>query len=108
MKWQFDACQFDDGACGMASRDDKWVGMTAGAILSFLRVRDADFLSAEEIAKYRPKVELARDWLTRDLADKVLKHRGYIRVTGKSQPKLDNLAWLLGWALSALIRLDEI
>ena len=24
MKWQFDACQFDDGACGMSGRDDKW------------------------------------------------------------------------------------
>jgi hypothetical protein len=31
MKWQFDACQFDDGACGLSGRDDRWLGMTGGA-----------------------------------------------------------------------------
>ncbi|MCP4640911.1 MAG: hypothetical protein GY851_10780, partial [bacterium] len=55
MKWQFDACQFDDGACGMSGRDDKWLGMTAGAVLSYLRARDAGYLSDDQIAVYAPK-----------------------------------------------------
>jgi len=108
MKWQFDACQFEDGACGMSCRDDKWLGMTAGAILSFLRVRDADFLTPEEIDQYRPKAQAARDWILTDFESKILKSRGYIRVTGKSKPKLDNLAWLFGWTLDALVRAHEI
>ena len=108
MKWQFDACQFDDGACGLSGRDDKWLGMTAGAILSFLRTRQARFLSEEEIARYRPKALAARDWLLEHVTEEDLAAGGYLRVTGKSHKKTDNLAWILGWTLDALCRVEEI
>ncbi len=108
MKWQFDACQFDDGACGMSGRDDKWWGMTAGAVLSFLRTRDAGFLSAKDVASYRPKAQAARDWLLTHATDETLKSGGYLRVTGRSRPKLDNQAWLFGWCLDALLRVDDV
>ena len=108
MKWQFDACQFDDGACGMSGRDDKWWGMTAGAVLSFLRTRDAGFLSENQVAGYRPKAEKARDSLVKRATDQTLRSGGYLRVTGKSRPKLDNQAWLFGWCLDALLRIDDL
>ena len=108
MKWQFDACQFDDGACGMGGRDDKWWGMTAGAVLSFLRTRDAGFLSTDDIDTYRPKARAAKDWLLERATDETLNSGGYLRVTGKSHPKLDNQAWLFAWCLDALLRVDEV
>lgn len=108
MKWQFDACQFDDGACGMSGCDDKWWGMTAGAVLSFLRTRGAGFLSATDVARYRPKAQAARDWLVAHATEETLKSGGYHRVTGKSRPKLDNQAWLFAWCLDALLRVDEV
>jgi len=108
MKWQFDACQFDDGACGMSGRDDKWWGMTAGAVLSYLRTRDAGFLSEQDVARYRPKAARARDSLVKQATEETLRSGGYLRVTGKSRPKLDNQAWLFAWCLDALLRVDEV
>ena len=111
MKWQFDACQFDDGACGMSGRDDKWLGMTAGAILSYLRVRDAGYMDEKTITQYRPKALAARDWLLKNNTAKDLdsKSAGYFRVTGRSHPRPpDNVAWNLGYALEVLPRVQDI
>lgn len=109
MKWQFDQCQFDDGACGMHTRDDKWLGMTAGAILSFLRVRDAGFLDRDEKSKYGQKARAARDWLIRNTTTTTAQSGGYIRITGKSQPRpRENLAWLLAWTMEALQRATDL
>lgn len=103
MKWQFDQCQFEDGACGMHTRDDKWLGMTAGAILSYLRVRDAGFLNRDEESTYGQKARIARDWLIQNTTDASIRSGGYFRITGKSQPRpRENLAWLLAWTLDAL------
>ncbi|MBM4005699.1 MAG: hypothetical protein FJ295_20835 [Planctomycetes bacterium] len=103
MKWQFDACQFDDGACGMSGRDDKWMGMTAGAILSFLRVRDAGMLTDDEKSTYGPKALAAREWMLRHLDEECLQRGGYWKVSGKSEPRPKcNLAWLLGWTAETL------
>ncbi|MBN2290818.1 MAG: hypothetical protein JXM70_00240 [Pirellulales bacterium] len=111
MKWQFDACQFDDGACGMSGRDDKWLGMTAGAIMSYLRVRDAGYLGEKDIARYRPKAQAAREWLLENITAENLssKSAGYFRVTGRSHPKPpDNVAWNLAYTLEILPRLRSI
>jgi hypothetical protein len=109
MQWQFDACQFDDGACGMRGRDDKWLGMTAGAILSYLRVRDAGFLTTEIAAKYRPSAQKAADWLLERLTAETVAQGGYFRVTGDSEPRPpENQAWMLAWTLDALTRCADV
>jgi len=109
MRWQFDACQFDDGACGMRGRDDKWIGMTAAAILSFLRTRQAGFLSQDIVERYRPRALAARDWMLAHLSPETVEAGGYFRVTGDSEPRPpENQAWMLGWTLVALSRLDEL
>lgn len=109
MRWQFDACQFEDGACGMRGRDDRWLGMTAGAILSLLRVRDAGLLDAATEAQYLPRARAARDWLTDHVTDESVLAGGYFAVTGQSEPRPpENQAWQLGWTLEALVRLDDL
>jgi hypothetical protein len=109
MKWQFDACQFDDGACGMSGRDDKWIGMTAGAILSYLRVREAGFLTDGEVSAYRPKALAARRWLFGNITPESVESGGYFKITGKSEPRPpENMAWMLGWTLQALAMVDMI
>jgi len=111
MKWQFDACQFEDGACGMSGRDDKWLGMTAGAILSYLRVRDAGYLSEQEDGLYRPKALAARDWLLKSTTAENLRSRsaGYFPVHGRSLPRPpDNVSWNLAYTLEALLRVQDL
>lgn len=109
MRWQFDACQFDDGACGMRGRDDRWLGMTAGAILSLLRVRDAGFLDAATADAYLPRARAARDWLLAHVTAENVEAGGYFRVTGQSEPRPpENQAWQLGWTLEALVRSHEV
>lgn len=109
MRWQFDACQFDDGACGMSGRDDRWLGMTAGAILSYLRTRDAGLLDEKMQAAYRPRAIAARDWLLAHLTADDVDSGGYYKVAGKSEPRPpENQAWQMGWTLEALTRLDTL
>lgn len=109
VKWQFDRCQFSDGAIGMSGQDDRWLGMTGGAIQSFVRTRDAGFLSDQEIGHYRPKALAARDWLVDHVTPEGIEAGGYFPVTGKSEPRPpDNLAWMFGLTLQALSELDRL
>jgi hypothetical protein len=109
MQWQFDACQFEDGACGMGGRDDRWLGMTAGAILSYLRVRDAGFLEDETAARYRSAALRATGWLVGNVTEAGVAAGGYFPVTGESEPRPpENQAWMLAWTLLALTRLPDI
>ncbi len=109
MRWQFEACQFEDGSCGMRGRDDKWLGMTAGAILSYLRTRDAGLLSEETIAQCRPRALAAKDWIREHLTPETVLTGGYFKVTGDSEPRPpENQAWMLGWTLDALGRFEQI
>jgi hypothetical protein len=108
-KWPFDQCQFEDGACGMHARDDRWLGMTAAAFLGYLKVRDAGFLTAAETAEYGPKARRAADWLLDYVTPEAIRAGGYFRVTGQSEPRPpENLAWQLGWTLEALTRVGEV
>ena len=52
--------------------------------------------------------QAARDWLLEHVTEEDLAAGGYLRVTGKSHKKTDNLAWILGWTLDALCRVEEI
>lgn len=108
--WQFNECQFDDGACGLAGRDDRWLGMTAGAILSYLRVREAGFLTPDEAAWYLPRTRKAADWLVSNTTPENIDQRsGYLPETGKSEPRPpENLAWMLAWTLLGLSRVHEV
>ena len=109
MRWWFDECQFDDGACGIAGRDDKWLGLTAAATMTYLRVRDAGFLDKELLDTYRPKALAARTWVLGHIDDDCLQRGGYYRVTGHSQPRPKcNLTWLFGWTLESLPSLHLI
>ena len=38
VEWQF-SCQFPDGAVGMHTQDDHWLGMTAAALLAYDHIR---------------------------------------------------------------------
>lgn len=109
MKWQFDDCQFADGAVGMCGLDDKWMGMTAAAVQTFLWDRDAGFLSSAEIAEYGPKALAAANWLIDHLNDDSLARAGYYEVTGQSRvdPRSHGY-WGLSWCLEPLIRYNDI
>jgi hypothetical protein len=109
MQWQFDACQFEDGACGMRGRDDRWIGMTAGAVLSYLRTRSAGFLTESVARQYRASASRAADWIRTHLTPETVQTGGYFKVTGDSEPRPpENQAWMLGWTLDALGRFREI
>ncbi|MCP4641805.1 MAG: hypothetical protein GY851_15285, partial [bacterium] len=58
-----------------------------------------------------PKAKAAGDWLLGAIDEKNLRtpEAGYFPVNGTSHPKPpDNVAWNLGYALEALVRLHEI
>jgi hypothetical protein len=109
MKWQLDDCQFADGAVGMCGLDDKWMGMTAAAVQTYLWNRDAGFLSAAEIAEYQPKALAAADWMIAHLDDDCLARSGYYQVTGQSQvdPRSHGY-WGISWCLEPLIRYNDL
>ena len=93
----------------MTGRDDKWLGQTAGAILSYLRVRDAGMLTAADATRYRERALMARDWLLDSLTPETIDAGGYFPITGKSEPRPpENLAWMLGWVLELLPRLEQL
>lgn len=109
MKWQFNDCQFTDGAVGMCGRDDKWMGMTAAAVQTFLWNRDAGLLSQADIAQYGPKALAAADWMIDHLDEDCLSRTGYYQVTGQSRvdPRSHGY-WGISWCLESLIRYNDI
>jgi hypothetical protein len=109
MRWSFDACQFEDGAIGLGGRDDKWLGMTAGAVMSFLRTREAGFLSPEIEAASAPRAQRAAAWLLEHTDPDSVAAGGYVPVTGRTELRPpDNGAWMLGLTLEGLTMLDDL
>jgi hypothetical protein len=104
LRWQLDACQFDDGAHGMLERDDKWVGMTAAAVLLYEAVVRHDAISAGDKAALHPRIEKSWRWLLDHAQPETFPEDGYIRVTGKTAKRpLENLTWMMAWTCEALL-----
>lgn len=108
MQWCYDICQFEDGPLGLFGRDDKWLGMTATAILLYIELLRAGLLPAAVDARYRPKVDLAWKWLMANTASETLPADGYIRVRGTTTRRpLENLFWKLCWTAETLVEAGE-
>ena len=108
LKWQIEKCQFEDGAFGMFARDDKWLGMTAGALLTYSEMKDCGFFAADLPAGTAEAYERGRDWfLSHATRDFGLKKAGYEEVTGHSDAShRENAAWLLAWSIECLLQLS--
>jgi hypothetical protein len=104
LRWQF-GCQFDDGAIGMHAQDDKWLGMTAGALLAYDGIRRAGWLDNDLAADIDPRAAKAKTWLIDNVTDEFIDQGGYRKVTGRSRPwPPDNMLSLLAWTVEALLR----
>lgn len=103
-RWCIDHCQFDDGAHGMFGRDDKWVGMTAAAVLLYAGLKAQGAVAPEIDDQYRPRIEKSWSWLLKHTRPDRYPTDGYIRVTGKTSKKPpENLFWLMAWTVEALL-----
>lgn len=102
IRWIFENCYFDDGSVGMTGKDDKWVGLTAAAIMGILKLYEHNILSSEEMDYFKPL--LAGTWkFLLDNTGNNLPEAGYIEVTGRTNPiPGDNVAWLLSWVVECL------
>jgi hypothetical protein len=104
LRWCFDACQFDDGAHGMFGRDDKWVGMAAGAILLYAEARKSGILSKDFEKLYAPRLEKSWGWLLANTGRDTYPPDGYIRGNGATSKKPpENIVWLMAWTIEALL-----
>lgn len=104
LQWMFDACQFDDGALGMAERDDKWVGMTALVVLQYLELHARNMLNADFHQTYYPKVIKSLEWLE-FITDPVrFPDDGFIPVTATTHPIPGcNTVWLHALTVESLL-----
>lgn len=104
LRWCLDTCQFDDGAHGMLERDDKWVGMTAAAVLLYDALNRYDAISAVDKTELHPRVEKSWRWLHSHTGPDAFPQDGYIPVTGKTKKSpLENLTWMMAWTVEALL-----
>ncbi len=107
LRWQF-TCQFPDGAVGMHTLDDHWLGMTAAPLLVAADLRRAGWLDAAGEAEFAAPLSRARTWLRDAATEEMLDAGGYRRVTGRTTPTPpENLVWALSWVVEALVRWEE-
>ncbi len=107
-RWIFANCQFEDGAVGMTGRDDKWVGLTAAAVMSVMKLFKKGLMSAEETAEFKPYVRSAWEWLMKNTGEN-MPEAGYVKVTGHTNPYPgDNVAWLFSWTAECLMMAYDI
>ena len=107
VEWQF-SCQFPDGAVGMHTQDDHWLGMTAAAIMAYDHIRRVGWVDADFAARVSPKVVKAQDWLIANATEEFIDQGGFRKITGRTTPHPpENLAWLLGWTVEALLCIES-
>jgi hypothetical protein len=105
VQWQF-SCQFDDGAVGMHTQDDHWLGMTAAALLAFDDLRKVHWVDAALARSLDPRATRAKQWLLDNATEEMIDQGGYRKVTGRTNTfPPENLVWLLAWTIEALLRL---
>jgi hypothetical protein len=104
LRWTYDACQWDDGAVGMAGRDDKWLGQTALAVLLYLELARRQLLDGETRRAVYPKALQALSWLREMSAPERFPPDGYVPVTGRSRPLPGwNTTWQMAHVAEALL-----
>ncbi|TAH66466.1 MAG: hypothetical protein EWM47_10140 [Anaerolineaceae bacterium] len=102
IKWIYENCYFDDGSVGMTGKDDKWVGLTAAAIMGILKLYEHNTLSSEDLDYFKPFLEGSWKFLLNNTGNN-MPEAGYIEVTGNTNPiPGDNVAWLLSWIVECL------
>jgi hypothetical protein len=108
VQWQF-SCQFDDGAVGMHTQDDKWLGMTAAALLAYADIKQVGWLDGDLDDLLRPRAARAKQWLLENATEEFIDCGGYRQVTARTEPRPgQNLVWLLALTVVALLRLAEV
>jgi hypothetical protein len=106
VRWQF-GCQFPNGAVGMYSLDDEWLGMTSAALLAYADLHAAGWLSTEDQAELAPAARRAWAWLREAATEEFLDAGGYRKITGHTSPSPpENLVWLMAWTLEAVVRVQ--
>ena len=104
MQWCLDYCQFENGAVGMFSRDDEWVGMAAVPILMYARLKAAKLIPADVETRYRPKLDKTWNWFLANTSPEGYPTDGFRKVRGSTSKKpLENLVWLMAWTVEALL-----
>ena len=104
LRWTYEACQWADGALGMAGRDDKWLGQTALAVLLYLELARRRLLDGATRREVYPRALRALDWLRRMSAPQRFPPDGYIPVTGRSRPLPGwNTTWQMAHIAEALL-----
>jgi len=106
VRWQF-GCQFDDGAIGLHARDDKWLGMTAAALLAYDDIKSVGWVDNAFAAEIDPLAHKAKEWLIDNVTDEFIDQGGYRAISGRSRPSPpENSLWLLAWTIEALLRIE--
>lgn len=108
IRWIFEHCFFPDGAVGMTGQDDKWLGLTAAAILGVVNLYRHNALSKEERAWFRPYLQKSWTFLLANTGE-AMPEAGYIEVTGSTNPiPGDNVAWLNSWVAECLAQEETV
>ncbi|NQT94108.1 MAG: hypothetical protein HQ559_15205 [Lentisphaerae bacterium] len=107
LRWQFETCQFDDGALGVFGHDDKWLGMTAGALLNYLALQERGLLGDEDRPFMEERAARSMDWfMAHASVEFAIDRIGYEKVSGRTDDgHKEDAGWLIAWVVQALVAL---
>jgi hypothetical protein len=104
LAWSLDYCQFDDGAIGAHSKDDKWLGATGASITEYVGFMKANMLDEDYANRYRPNVLKALEFLKKYSTPEKVPKDGVIFVTNESTPEPDVVVTMfLAWIVEGLL-----